>query len=162
MLFRSEYDVNANKKVMDSLNVKKSAFDDFDSNQDMSKPLNNIKYQKKNPPKFTGAIIEFENINLIMVTASDSVTLTNTNGAVSMKEGIFSGYGGDFTWESAGLKGIKASVSEYFFAIKNPKFSAEEATLVYPERLSQPIKGIFEYKSEKRNAGVAEIGRAHV
>ena len=153
--FVGEYDVNANKKVMDSLNVKKSAFDDFDSNQDISKPLNNIKYQKKVPPKFTGAIIEFENTNLIMVTASDSVTLTNTNGAVSMKEGIFSGYGGDFTWESAGLKGIKASFSEYFFAIKNPKFSAEEATLVYPERLSQPIKGIFEYKSEKRNAGVA-------
>ncbi len=152
--FVGEYDVNSNKRTVDSLAVKTSGFEDWETQQDVSKPITLTTYQKKTPPKLTGAIIEFFDINLSIATGIDSVTLEKTNGAVLMKDGIYSGYGGTFNWESAGLKGISATLGEYFFATKNPKFSAEEAILTYPDRLSKPIKGLFEYKSEKRLANV--------
>jgi hypothetical protein len=50
-----------------------------------------------------GPAIVFKNINLSIVTASDSATLIGTNATLGIKDGVLLGTGGKFTWETVGL-----------------------------------------------------------
>ena len=109
---------------------------------------------KKFMPIIGGLSIQLNDIDFVMATASDSVWIKKTNGTVSLKDGIFVGKGGLFSFESAKLPQISVVLTDFAFEIRNPKFSAEEVTLTYADRLTAPIKGVFEYKSEKRNKNV--------
>ncbi|HEY1056299.1 MAG TPA: hypothetical protein VGE24_14230, partial [Emticicia sp.] len=105
---------------------------------------------KKPMPVLGGVVIELNNVDLIMATASDSATIAKTSGAIALKEGTFVGKGGTITWENLGLPQISAVLGDYTFEIRNPRFVGEDVTLTYAERLTAPIKGILEFKGEKR------------
>ena len=109
---------------------------------------------KKPMPLIGGLSIKLDNVDLIMATSSDSVWIKKTSGTAALKDGIYVGKGGLFTFESAKLPQISVILTDFAFEIRNPKFIAEDVTLTYIDRLTAPIKGVFEYKSEKRNKGV--------
>ena len=114
----------------------------------------NLNSDKKPMPTLSGLAILLNNVDLVMATASDSVAIRKTTGTVSLKDGIYVGKEGAFTFESAKLPQISVVFTDFAFDIRNPKFSAEEVTLTYTDRLIAPIKGVFEYKSEKRNKNI--------
>lgn len=109
---------------------------------------------KKLMPIIGGLSIQLNEIDFVMATASDSVWIKKTTGTVSLKDGIYVGKGGLFTFQSSKLPQISVLLMDFAFEIRNPKFSAEEVTLTYADRLTAPIKGVFEYRSEKRNKNV--------
>jgi hypothetical protein len=110
---------------------------------------------KKPMPAIGGFSIKLFDVDLIMATSSDSVMIKKTLGTVSLKDGIYVGKGGTMTWGSAGLPNANVVLSDFAFEIRNPRFTAEEVTINYADRLNKPLQGVFEYKSEKRNKGVA-------
>lgn len=107
-------------------------------------------FNKKPMPVLGGVAIELNNVDLIMATASDSATIAKTSGTVALKEGTFVGKGGTITWENLGLPQISAVLGDYTFEIRNPRFVGDDVTLTYAERLTAPIKGVLEFKGEKR------------
>ena len=110
-------------------------------------------YQKRQLPTASGAVIDFEGIDLVMVTFNDSTVLAKTSGVLSIKEGFFVGKNGRFTWEVAGDPSIAVQLSEYVFNINTPKISADDVTLLYETRLAKPIKGVFDFESKRRPRG---------
>ncbi|MDF7818898.1 hypothetical protein P1X15_14880 [Runella sp. MFBS21] len=111
-------------------------------------------YEKKPLPTVTGAVIEFKNVNLVMVTANDSVVLSQTNGNLGIKEGIWVGEQGKMTWEVAGgSPELFVTFTKYGFNTSLPKLSAEDVKLNYISKLSQPLEGTFEYESKRRPKG---------
>ncbi len=105
-------------------------------------------------PDAVGLLTDLQNVDLVFVTASDSVVLQKTTGGIVWRTGKFLGNGGKFTWESVGLPQIAVAFKQYAFDMMNPRFSAEEVTLTYPDRLTEPVEGIFEFKGSKRPPGV--------
>ena len=109
-------------------------------------PLEEPATQFLNP----GPVIEFNKIDLIIATASDSVSLKNTSPILSVKEGILLGTGGTFSWENVGMPEVFATLNNYNMEIRNPKITSEFATITNNQKLNAPIKGIFEFVSKKR------------
>jgi hypothetical protein len=58
---------------------------------------------KKQMPIIGGLSIQLNDIDFVMATASDSVWIKKTSGTVSLKDGVYVGKGGVFTFESAKL-----------------------------------------------------------
>lgn len=104
------------------------------------------------PPQVlaVGPVFEFKNVNLTVVTASDSITLFSTDGTLGIKEGLWLGQKGRFTWQEVGLPDTYAVLEKYTLETRNPKITAFDATLTYSDKLSAPVKGSFEYQSKKR------------
>lgn len=99
-------------------------------------------------------VMNLKNVDVVMVTASDSVVIKKTTGAVLWQSGKFLGNEGNVTWESVGMPQISVALKQYFFDIRNPRFSAENVVLSYPERLTAAIDGVFEFRGTKRPKGV--------
>lgn len=137
---------------------EKKYFDDWDTPTTAEAVITSsqslFESEKKAMPIIGGLSIQLDNVDIIMATSSDSVWIKKTSGTVSLKDGIYVGKGGVFTFESAKLPQISVVLTDFAFEIRNPKFLAEDVTLTYTDRLTAPIKGVFEYKSEKRNKGV--------
>lgn len=106
--------------------------------------------EKKAMPVLGGVALELNNVDLILATASDSVTVAKTSGTIALKEGTFVGKGGSITWENLGMPEISAVLGDYTFEIRTPRFTGEDVTLTYAQRLTAPIKGVLEFKGEKR------------
>ncbi|TDB68965.1 hypothetical protein [Arundinibacter roseus] len=104
-------------------------------------------------PVLTGALLTLSKGQFAMVTASDSVTFGPSEGSVALREGLFAGKGGKFSWASAGDSTMYVDFADYSFGISNPKLSIENVTLHATNRLSKPIAGAFEFRSVKRQAG---------
>jgi hypothetical protein len=117
--------------------------------------VNTQAYEKKLLPNVSGAIIEFKNVDLVMVTANDSVPITQTNGKLAVKEGIWVGSGGKMTWEMAGSPDVYVTFSPYSFNVGLPKITTDDAKLHYDAKLAKPIEGVFEYESKRRTKGQA-------
>ncbi|MEZ4903278.1 MAG: hypothetical protein R2822_16720 [Spirosomataceae bacterium] len=110
-------------------------------------------YEKKPLPNILGAVIAFKHVNLVIVTANDSVSLAQTSGQLAIKEGVWVGTGGKVTWETIGNPDIFVSLSAYSFNVGLPKITADDAKLNYTTKLTQPVEGVFEYESKRRNKG---------
>lgn len=113
----------------------------------------NFVYEKKMLPEISGAIVELKNANLVMVTANDSVSITQTSGKLAVKDGVWVGTGGKITWETLENSDIFVTLSAYSFNISLPKISSDDAKLNYATKLVQPVEGVFEYESKRRNKG---------
>ena len=120
---------------------------------DSSANFGPIFYQKKPIPNVSGALIEFKNISLVMATASDSVFLREANGKLAVRESIWVGAGGKFSWEVAGTPDVFVILTNYSFNVNNPKIQADDARLGYSAKLNSSIEGAFEYESKRRNKG---------
>ncbi|MBC7920393.1 MAG: hypothetical protein H7Z75_04815, partial [Ferruginibacter sp.] len=107
-------------------------------------------YQKPVPPEALGPLLKLEGADLTIRTEHDSTTLTGTGGALRLLDGVFVGKGGTFTWAAAGLPDVFVTLKEYSFSVKMPKLAAEGVTLTYPDKLTAPVEGVFEFVSKKR------------
>ncbi|GAB3245951.1 hypothetical protein GCM10027347_00470 [Larkinella harenae] len=108
-------------------------------------------FNRKPMPVLTGPVVEIRGSDLVMTTAHDSVVVKKTDGALMLKDGIWVGKGGSFSWESAGQPETFVTLADYTFAVNNPKFSADDVTLTF-KPLAKPVKGKFEFDSKKRVA----------
>ncbi len=104
------------------------------------------------PPQVTGAVLVLQNINLVFATAHDSAQLASTGGSLMLKDGIFVGNGGKFDWSMAGMPEVYCEFKTYFFDTKNPRLTADEVTLHYPQKLNAPAPGVFEFASKKHSS----------
>lgn len=102
-------------------------------------------------PIVTGAVIKFENVDLIFKTNFDSTGVRNTNGSYMFKNNLFVGNGGKFDWQMAGLgtDSVYCEFEEYNFKVNKVYFSAENAKLTYYGKLDKPVAGVFEFQSQK-------------
>lgn len=106
---------------------------------------------RKPMPAVTGAVITLKNGFLAITTAADSAVLAQTTGDLLLKDGVFVGKGGKFTWENAGRADIFVTLGDYALTTQNPRLTADDVTLTYPSL--KPVTGVFEYISKKRTPG---------
>lgn len=104
--------------------------------------------QRRAIPAVTGAVITLSNASLAILANGDSAVLAGTSGDLMLKDGIFVGKGGKFTWASVGRPDIFVTLSEYAMTTMNPRLQADDVTLTYGA--AKPMKGVFEYASTKR------------
>lgn len=109
--------------------------------------------QKRPMPVVTGAVISVKDVFLSIVANGDSMLVSNTNGDLLLKEGVFVGKGGKLTWDIAGRPDIFVTLADYTMVTMNPRLSADDVTLTYEK--SKPVKGVVEYLSKKRIPGQA-------
>ena len=104
-------------------------------------------------PPVEGAVIHFDRVNLSFVSNSDSIVLYNTSGSFMPISEIFVGEGGKLDWSNTGLASdaVYAQFEKYSFITSKPELSAENVSLTYTGKLSQPVKGVFDYKSTRYN-----------
>jgi len=108
-------------------------------------------------PVVEGPVIRFDQVMLNIVTGYDSVFVTNTKGALVIKDYLFIGEGGRFDWpiqikDSVESSEVYAELYDYNFDVRHPHFSANKVLLTYPERLDESIEGIFEFRSVKHDS----------
>jgi hypothetical protein len=109
---------------------------------------------KSNPiPVLSGALLELTDATFGMVTGGDSVAFGPSSGHVSLRDGIFVGKGGKFTWENLGSADIYADLDSYTFAVSQPKLLAENVTLHHEAQLANLVKGTLEYRGVKKVKG---------
>ncbi|WP_229311150.1 hypothetical protein [Larkinella soli] len=106
---------------------------------------------RKPIPALNGPVLEIKGADLVVLTANDSVPLKKTDGALLLKDGIWVGKGGTFTWEPAGQPETFVTLADYSFPVNGPKITADDVTLTY-KPLAKPVKGRFEFDSKKRTA----------
>ncbi len=89
---------------------EKKYFDDWDTPTTAEAIITSsqslFESEKKAMPMIGGLSIQLDNVDIIMATSSDSVWIKKTSGTVSLKDGIYVGKGGVFTFESAKLPQI--------------------------------------------------------
>ena len=102
-------------------------------------------------PPIEGAVFRFDNVNFTFVSNNDSVTLYNTSGSFMPVTETFVGEGGKMDWSNAGLPSdaVFAVFEKFSFLTSKPQLNAENVSLTYKEKLSNPVKGVFEYKSTR-------------
>jgi len=129
-----------------------SRFDGWDTPLDSVNKTPLVAVLNRRPlPALSGPVLEVKG-DLVMVTASDSVVIRQTEGGLALREGQFVGKSGTFTWESAGQPETYVTLADYAFQVMNPRLSADDVALTHP-RLTKPVKGTFEFVSKKRNPG---------
>lgn len=162
----------ASQPPMDSATAAKAAaersrFDGWDdpvpADSAVARPLG-VQYviQRRPIPAVSGAVITLNNTSLAMVTnaggrpadaaRADSSVLSGTSGDLLLSQGMFVGKGGKFTWESVERPDIFVTFSDYALTLTNPRLVADDVTLTYPP--SKPVKGVFEYVSQKKGGPV--------
>jgi hypothetical protein len=130
------------------------SWNDFDSDQSSKSSssdfLSNLVDLPQPEPE--GAIIKFENTDLIFKTSYDSVTLFQTSGTFMIKSKVFVGEGGRFTWEMAGLNpdSVYCELGKYNFKVSKPYVTGERAKMTYFGKLNEEVEGVFEFESKRR------------
>ena len=92
--------------------------------------------------------IRFADIDLVGSSAHDSLTIVSAQGDYYPSSLIFKGKKGIVYWDRAGLGAdVNAKIANYTVDVRFPKFTAQDATLTYPDYFSRPIKGVLEEKA---------------
>ncbi len=105
--------------------------------------------QRRAIPTVSGAVISVKDVLLTMVAFGDSAVLRNTGGDLLIKDGVFVGKGGKFTWETAGRPEVFVTLADYSMNTANPRLLADDVTLTYEK--AKPLIGTFEYLARKHN-----------
>jgi hypothetical protein len=105
-------------------------------------------------PKIQGLIAVFDQLDLILIGPSDSLTIKNTKGAYDFSTGTFVGEKGKFTWWAAAQQ-AKATFTKFYVKSFNNKFIADRVLLDHDNLLKAPIEGVLELRIEKRAANQA-------
>ncbi|UHG91364.1 hypothetical protein [Spirosoma oryzicola] len=139
--------------------AERSRFDGWDTpaSSDSTQPKTiGVQFipQRRPIPPVSGAVISLKDASLAIVANGDSATLANTSGDFMLKDGVWVGQGGKFTWETAGRPDIFVTLSDYSMSATSPKLAADDVTLTYPTGSAKPVKGVFEYVSKKKGGPV--------
>ena len=102
-------------------------------------------------PEPEGPIMHFDYVTLVMATPWDSVAIMETNGDLTLTNGLFIGQGGRFDWTAAGLPAdqVWVELENYNFNISVPELSADNVTLNYEGYIKDPVKGVFDFQSRR-------------
>ena len=109
--------------------------------------------QRRAIPAVSGAVITVKDVFLTMVAFGDSAAVNNTSGDLLIKDGVFVGKGGKFTWETAGRPDIFVTLADYSMNTANPRLLADDVTLTFEK--AKPIAGTFEYLAQKHKGPAA-------
>ncbi len=105
-------------------------------------------------PKLKDFNLILKDVDLVIVSPSDSVVLTGTSGAIDLLSEVFVGEKGRFDWSLVEIPTAVAELSEYTFKISNPYIKAEKVNFVYPVYLEDSIEGVFEFKGTSHSKDV--------
>jgi hypothetical protein len=98
--------------------------------------------------------VSYVNVDLIGASQKDSLTIFTTSGSYLTSTGRWKGKGGEVLWDRAGLNfQVHAELADYEIKLSFPSFTAENATLYYPEYFTSPLKGTL---SDKAGLEVSE------
>lgn len=105
--------------------------------------------QRRPIPTVQGPVVIVSGAHLAIVANGDSALVNNTSGYFLLRDGVFVGKGGTFSWALQGKEDRFVTLDDYSMAAMNPRLAADDVTLVYEEG-GKPIPGTFEYVSKKR------------
>ena len=111
--------------------------------------------QRRPIPAATGAMVTLSNAFLAIVANGDSAVVSNTSGDFMLKEGVWVGKGGTFSWTLQGRDDRYVTLTNYSLVAMNPRLVADEVSLVM-EKGAKPVLGVFEYLSKKRFSNVSD------
>ncbi|PWJ59844.1 hypothetical protein CLV98_10118 [Dyadobacter jejuensis] len=135
------------KEVANNLAAQQAADDSWDTPID----TNYVIAPQSTPlPVATGPLLELEDAIFAMVTSGDSVVFGPSTGKLALKEGIFVGEKGAFSWATAGDSSISVALDRFSFNIANPKLVADNVTMRNEAKLLAPIKGKLEYRGIRK------------
>jgi hypothetical protein len=103
-------------------------------------------------PQTQGLLFVFDEVDLALLSPSDSLVISKTKGAYNFMESLFIGEGGEVSWEVQG-KAVKGVPGKYSYKGSTGRLLAEKATLTHEGLLEQPVQGVLEIKMEKRSPG---------
>ena len=105
-------------------------------------------------PPLEGVVIHLKQVNLKIISKSDSLSLYNTSGSFMPLKQTFVGEGGKVNWSNTGLDSDKvyADFQKYSLEVSRPELSAENVKLTYVGKLSEPVEGVFEFKNSRYNS----------
>lgn len=104
---------------------------------------------RENLPDVQGLFFVFDKADLTLLSPSDSITITGTQGAYNFMDAVFVGEGGEIRWTVAG-KPVNAVAGRYAFRSASGRLLAENVNLMHEGVLQQPVTGVLEIKLEKR------------
>lgn len=119
------------------------------SNEEYSDEALEMMFTPDPLPPVDGAVIELKNTDILLVTPHDSLSIKNTNASYMIKKQILVGDTGTVDWSTAGLDNVKAIFPGYALSTMSSQIEVEGATLEYPERLEEPVEGIFKFQSRR-------------
>ncbi|CCH03393.1 hypothetical protein FAES_5394 [Fibrella aestuarina BUZ 2] len=147
--------VSSTQAAVDLKNEAQSRFDGWDApvGIDSTQPKQIGVLYKPIPrrpiPAVVGPVVMVSNAHLAIVANGDSALVNSTSGYFLLKDGIWVGKGGTFSWALQGKEDRFVTLSDYSMVAMNPRMVADDVTLTY-EKGSKPISGAFEYVSKKR------------
>lgn len=102
-------------------------------------------------PELLGPLMQLENVDLAFLTTFDSANLIKTNAELMLHRHILVGEGGKFDWVTAGLStdSVFYTFDKYNFDIRVPRLSAENGHMTYLGKVKEPVKGAFQFASQK-------------
>ncbi|CAN5788369.1 hypothetical protein BH24BAC1_BH24BAC1_11480 [soil metagenome] len=107
-------------------------------------------YAPEPQPPVTGPTLVLKDVDLVLVTPYDSVTILKTEGSLMLTRGLWVGEKGTFGWTIKNAP-VKAELKAYHLEVAKVGFRAEPVTLDYPAMLEAPIEGVLEFRSKKKN-----------
>ena len=111
--------------------------------------------QRRPIPTVSGPVITITNGILAIVANGDSVFVDNTAGDYMLRDGVWVGKGGRFSWALQNMADRYVTFSDYSMVVMNPRLLADEVTLTMQPG-AKPIRGVFEYQSKKRYSNVPD------
>ncbi len=104
---------------------------------------------RENLPAVQGLFFVFTTVDLTLISPSDSLTLSGTQGAYNFMDGVFVGEGGKLGWTVA-EKPVHAVPGKYTFRSASGRLLMENVQVTHEGLLQQPVTGVMEIKLEKR------------
>lgn len=110
-------------------------------------------FQPTPMPALNGPVVKLRNINLHLNSVFDSVEVSNTTATLDLTSKTLVAESGIFTWEHLGIgrDSLSVELENYTMEVNKPVLLAENATLTYPSKVNKPVKGLLEYRVEKRS-----------
>ena len=102
-------------------------------------------------PELVGPILQLQDVDLAMTTTFDSANLKNTTADLMLHKHILVGEGGKFDWVNSGLSpdSVFYTLDKYNFDVRVPRLSAENGHMTYKGKVDEPVKGAFQFASQK-------------
>ncbi len=104
-----------------------------------------------------GAGLDIKKADLVIATAQDSLVVEGIAAKLGFKENILLGEGGQTNWSIVGLDSVSVKLGNFIVDVRNPKITSPNTTLIYQNKLSEPIVGAFEFFSKRRNKNQVPI-----
>ena len=100
-------------------------------------------YASQSLTELEGAIISFENTDLLFIQKSDTFLLKNTKGKFSPIQEVLIGEGGTLDWSRLGLSSdsVFAKLKTYELDLKTTDLKSQKAKLSYIGKLASAIEG---------------------